>query len=691
LNRLQHETSPYLLQHKDNPVDWYAWGEEAFSQSKAQNKPILLSVGYSACHWCHVMAHESFEDPETAEMMNRLFINVKVDREERPDIDDIYMQAVMAMRRSGGWPMTVFLFPDGRPFYGGTYYPREPRYGMPSFMQVMDAVYDAYVNRHDELSEQADNLTSSLDRAFLRLDDVSDDGFSETLLEAGAKGLLADFDEINGGFGGAPKFPNPMNLAYLLRFAHHTQRDDALSAVSFSLQKMAHGGIYDHVGGGFHRYAVDEVWLVPHFEKMLYDNAQLSRLYAQAYRATGNEAFKRVACDIYDYVLREMTAPEGGFYSATDADSEGEEGKFFVWTIDELEASLASLSATLPNASEIAIEYFSMSRGGNFEGTNILNIPTEPSVVAKRLSMPLEELESAIQQIKDRLYATRTNRPFPLLDDKVITSWNGMMLASLAEGARLLNRPDYLGAAERGGDFFLNDIMASDGRLFRTSKNEVHKGNAYLEDYANLIDAFLELYQSTFLGKWFVAAQKLAEFVLAHFLAETQDGFFDTSNDHEQLIVRPRSLQDNAVPSGNSMMSKQLLRLFALTGNPTYEEVARNALRPLLPAMQQYPQAFGEALNAVDMLVRGAYEVALIGNPTQAPTKALLAVLHEGYYPNAVVALARESIQDSEKEPIALLHHRPQKDGQPTAYVCRHFICANPTTSPAELESLLRV
>jgi uncharacterized protein YyaL (SSP411 family) len=691
MNRLQHETSPYLLQHKDNPVDWYAWGEEAFSRAKAEHKPILLSIGYSSCHWCHVMAHESFEDDATATLMNKLYVNIKVDREERPDVDDIYMQAVMALRRSGGWPLTVFLLPDGRPFYGGTYYPPVPRYGMPSFKQVLEAVHDAFVNRYDEIAEQADNLTSALDRSFLRLDDVSDDGFNADLLLAGAKGILSEFDEIDGGFGGAPKFPNPMNLAYLLRYAHHTGAQDALHAVTFTLKKMANGGIYDHVGGGFHRYSVDALWLVPHFEKMLYDNAQLSRLYAQAYAVTGDLFFKRVACEIYDYVLREMTAPDGGFYSATDADSEGEEGKFFVWTLAELQEALAPLQDSLPNAYEIAIEYFGATQGGNFEGANILYAPTEAHIVAKRLNMTVEALEDALIAIKDRLYATRTNRIAPALDDKIISAWNGMMLASLAEGARLLDRPDYLSAAERGGAFFLSQMMDESGRLFRTSKDGVHKGNAYLEDYANLIDAFLELYQATFLSQWFKGAQKLAEFALAHFLAPTGDGFFDTSDDHEQLIVRPRSLQDNAIPSGNSMMAKQLVRLFAYTGNPAYEETARHALRPLLPAMRQYPQAFGEALNATDMLVRGLREVALIGNPTEPNMKAMLALLRQRYLPHVVVALARQAVPDPAQEPIALLHHRPQRDNLATAYVCQRFVCANPTTSVQELETLLRV
>ena len=689
MNRLQFETSPYLLQHKDNPVEWYAWGEEAFAKARAEDKPIMLSVGYSACHWCHVMAHESFEHEPTSELMNQLYVNIKVDREERPDVDDIYMQAVQAMNRGGGgWPMTVFLMPDGRPFYGGTYYPLEPRYGIPSFRQVLSAVHDAYLNRRAQLEEQATNLTSSLDRTLLNLE-VSDDGFTTDLLAKGAKGLLAGMDDLNGGFGDAPKFPNPMNLEYLLRFVSHHKDSDISEALHLTLTKMARGGIYDQIGGGFHRYTVDAIWLVPHFEKMLYDNAQLSRLYTHAYLATGEAFYKEVAEDIYDYILREMTAPEGGFYSATDADSEGEEGKFFVWTMAEIEEVLVPLSSELPNAAEIAIEYYGVSNGGNFEGTNILNVPTEPSVVAKRLNISLEELNAALKKIKDRLYSARTQRVFPQLDDKVLTAWNGMMLASLAEAARCFNRSDYLVAAERCGDFFLETMMQADGRLFRTYKDGRARLNAYLEDYANLIDAFLELYQSTFLEKWFKAARLLADFVLAHFVAEDGAGFFDTSDDHEKLIVRPRSLQDNATPSGNTMMGKQLLRLFAFTMDDRYEAAAHNALRQLIPAMEQYPQAFGEALNATDMLIRGVAEVAIIGNPTHATTKEMLELLRHTYRPNMVTALARQPV-DSTSSAIPLLADRPIHDDLPTVYVCRNFTCTNPVNDTNSLETLLR-
>ncbi|MDQ7034656.1 MAG: thioredoxin domain-containing protein [Anaerolineae bacterium] len=687
MNRLQHETSPYLLQHADNPVDWYPWGEEAFEKAKSEDKPILLSVGYSACHWCHVMAHESFEHQPTAEIMNELFINIKVDREERPDVDDIYMQAVQAMSNGqGGWPMTVFMLPDGRPFYGGTYYPREPRMGMPAFRQILEAVHDAYVKRRAELEEQAGNLSKALDRSHLRID-TDDSALKSELLDSARKGLKQGFDANYGGFGSAPKFPNPMNLEYLLRDYARTGDADTLHVVTYTLEKMARGGIYDQIGGGFHRYSVDAIWLVPHFEKMLYDNAQLSRLYLHAYQVTGNDFFKTIAVDIYDYILREMTAPEGGFYSTTDADSEGEEGKFFVWTLDEIKESLANISDDVPDAYEVAVEYWGMTRGGNFEGSNILNVPNDTDVVAERLNITVEELHEKLAKIKDRLYATRTSRVAPALDDKILTAWNGMMLASLAEAARVLKRDDYLAAAERAGDFLLENLVTDKGRLYRTYKAGKAKINAYLEDYANLIDALLELYQSTFVEKWFNAARQLADVVLEHFAAE-DGGFFDTSDDHEKLIVRPRALNDNATPSGNSMMAKQLIRLAAYTGDTRYDEAARAVIRPMIPAMQQYPQAFGEALNAADMLIQGLSEVAIVGNPVTEETKALLNVVREKFSPNIIVALSREAVTGEAN--IPLLNYRTMRGEKPTVYVCRNFACKMPVTTADEMKDLLK-
>jgi uncharacterized protein len=686
MNRLQHETSPYLLQHKENPVDWYPWGQEAFKKAQAEDKAILLSVGYSACHWCHVMAHESFEHEPTADMMNEYFVNVKVDREERPDVDNIYMQAVQAMNRGqGGWPMTVFMLPDGRPFFGGTYYPRESRMGMPSFRQVLQAVQDAYTNKRDELEEQAGNLATALDRTTLNIDSDTT-SIQASLLDTAREKVLQNFDATYGGFGQAPKFPNPMNLEYLLRDHQRSDHAQALKALEFTLKRMARGGIYDQIGGGFHRYSVDQYWLVPHFEKMLYDNAQLSRLYLHAYQLTSDDFYKTIAVDIYDYILREMTAPEGGFYSTTDADSEGEEGKFFVWTLDELASALAPISDDVPDAYKIAVEYWGATKGGNFEGANILYVPNDAETVAERLNMNVSELYEKLAQIKDQLYAVRTSRVHPGLDDKILTAWNGMMLASLAEAARVLDRDDYLAAAERAGEFLVAHLMWADGRLYRTYKAGTAKLNAYLEDYANMIDACLELYQSTFVEKWFNHARQLADSVLEHFPTD-DGGFYDTSDDHEKLIVRPRQLQDNATPSGNAMMAKQLVRLSAYTGDARYDDAARKVIAPLVPALQQYPQAFGEALNVADMLVRGMAEVAVVGNPTQAETQALLEIVRKPYRPNVITALARENVEGEAN--IPLLNYRMMRQDRPTVYVCENFACRMPVTAPDEVEALL--
>lgn len=678
MNRLQYETSPYLLQHKDNPVDWYAWGEEAFQKAQAEDKPVLLSVGYSACHWCHVMAHESFEDPQTAKIMNDLFVNIKVDREERPDVDDIYMGAVQALTRQGGWPMTVFLLPDGRPFHGGTYFPPEPRHGMPSFQMVLESVDNAYRSRRNDIEALANDLTGALDRDLGSIGGEDED-LNVALLDSATRKFAQDFDKMYGGFGGAPKFPQPMNLEYLLRSYARNGDENALHMVTHTLKKMASGGIYDQIGGGFSRYSVDAIWLIPHFEKMLYDNAQLSRLYLHAWQVTGENFFKHIAEEIYDYILREMTAPEGGFYSATDADSEGEEGKFFAWTVDELREVLGE-------DVNVAIEYFGVSGRGNFEGKNVLYVPNVPEVVAERLNMNVDELREKIEAIKHTLYAHRSHRVHPGLDDKILTAWNGMMLASLAETARTLKREDYKIASIRAGEFMLDNLITEDGRVYRTHKNGASKLNGYLEDYANFIDALIELYQATYDEKWFVTARKLVDHVLAHFKA-SEGGFYDTSDDHENLIVRPRNVQDNATPSGSGMIAKQLLRLSAYTGDHRYEEASRGFLKLLSNAMMQYPSAFGESLSATDMLVNGIAEVALVGDLKSEKTSELLDVIDTPFRPNVIRALSEQDV-DGETT-IPLLNYRLQRGGLPTVYVCRNFACQMPVTTPAEVQNLL--
>ncbi len=678
VNRLQHETSPYLLQHASNPVDWYPWGEEAFERAQREDKPILLSVGYSACHWCHVMAHESFEDEPTARLMNELYINVKVDREERPDVDDIYMQAVQAMTGHGGWPMTVFLLPDGRPFYGGTYFPPAPRHGMPAFRQVLTAVAEAYQQRRAQIEQAAASLTDALGRDLAGLGGDAA-ALNAGLLDAAYERVARSFDREHGGFGGAPKFPQPMNLEFLLRCCARSGVEQAREMALFTLTKMARGGMYDQIGGGFHRYSVDAQWLVPHFEKMLYDNAQLSRVYLHAWQIAGEPFYRRIAEEIYDYILREMTDASGGFYSATDADSEGEEGKFFVWSRDELEALLGA-------DAEIAIEYWGVTSGGNFEGHNILYVPSPDSTAAARLGLTVAELEAKLAAIKNTLYAARAQRVAPGLDDKIITAWNGFMVASLAEAARALARDDYRAAAVRAGDFILSALSAPDGGLYRTWKRGQAKIAGYLEDYAAVVDALLELYQTTFDTRWFIEARRLADFALDHFSAPG-GGFYDTADHHETLIVRPRNPQDNATPSGGALLTRQLIRLAAYTGDARYDSAARAALAGLTEAFRQYPQAFTEWLNALDMLVAGLDEVAVIGDPADARTAALLEVVRRPYRPNVVTAL---SVFDAdETHPIPLLKGRTLRGGAPAVYVCRSFACQMPVTTPEALRSML--
>jgi hypothetical protein len=553
---------------------------------------------------------------------------------------------------------------------------------MPSFMQLLDAIHDAWVNRRAQVEEQAGQLTEALDRSVIGIGGSADE-ITAALLDAAVRDVRKSFDDAYGGFGGAPKFPQPMNLEFLLRAYARTGDADTLSMVTHTLDRMARGGIYDQLGGGFARYSVDAVWLVPHFEKMLYDNAQLSRVYLHAWQITGEPFYRRIAEEIYDYILREMTAPEGGFYSATDADSEGEEGKFFVWSVDEVRALLDDELAN------IAVEYFGMTERGNFEGHNILYLPNSDEIVARRLGLSEGELREKVARIKDTLYAARTHRVHPGLDDKVLAAWNGLMLASLAEAARVLDRDDYRAAAVRAGEFALKHLITQDEsgtRVYRTYKAGQSKLNGYLEDYAALVDALIELYQTTFDVRWFTLARALADHTLLHFGA-SDGGFFDTSDEHESLIVRPRSLQDNAVPSGNAKLAQGLVRLSAYTGDGRYDDAARNMLRLLVNAFRQYPQAFGEAAGAMEMLVSGVKEVALVGDPGAAAIQGLLNVVTKPYRPNLIVALASENVDGDHA--IPLLSYRTMRGGKPTVYVCQNFMCRMPVTTVEEVETLL--
>jgi len=676
-NRLSRESSPYLLQHQWNPVDWYPWGEEAFARARAEDKPILLSVGYSACHWCHVMERESFEDPAIADLMNRHFVSVKVDREERPDVDAIYMDAVQSMTGHGGWPMTVFLTPEGHPFYGGTYFPPQDRHGLPGFPRLLESVADFYREHRGQTEDMGRRMVDRLREAsHLR---PAGDLLTPAALATAFQGLRGQFDPAHGGLGRAPKFPQPMTFDFLLRHWRRTGATEALAMVRQTLDAMARGGIYDQLGGGFHRYAVDERWLVPHFEKMLYDQSQLARLYLHAAQATGEPAYRRVVEETLDYVLREMTHPTGGFFSTQDADSEGEEGRFFLWDEAEVRAVLD------PEAARAALLYWGLADGPNFEGRNILFRPRDRDEAARALGQSPERLEAVIADARTRLFAVRERRIKPGRDEKVLAGWNGMMLRALAEAAAALDRSDYRQAAERNAAFLLAELRPA-GRLLRTWKDGQAKLLGYLEDHAMVADGLLALYEATLDRRWLDASHALADAMLRLFWDPDAEAFFDTGTDHETLVVRPRSLLDSAVPCGTSVAADVLLRLAVLLDEPAYERPALSALRAVLPLMTRYPSGAGRFLSALDFYLGPPVEIALVwpSGPVPArenPAAALAREASHRYLPTRVMAGAPES----EAAGVALLAGKVAREGRPTAYVCERYACQAPTTEPAEL------
>jgi uncharacterized protein YyaL (SSP411 family) len=686
VNRLIHETSPYLLQHAHNPVDWYPWGDEAIAKAKDEDKPILLSIGYAACHWCHVMEEESFENEDTAKLMNSLFVSIKVDREERPDLDALYMDAVQALTGSGGWPMTVFLTPDGAPFYAGTYFPPEDRYGMPGFPTVLRRLAYYYSSQRDEVEQQAEafrDFYRERDHSRLRLPDgvlPSQVSIGVDDLSQATSHLLDRADTTNGGFGGAPKFPHPMNLEYLLRQASRATGADAetiLAPVRQTLDVMAAGGIYDQIGGGFHRYATDTIWLVPHFEKMLYDNALLDTVYLHAWQLTGEASYRRVCEETLDYVLREMTAPAGGFYSTQDADSEGVEGKFYVWTPAELREALGDADAT------IVEKLWGVTETGNFEGHNILHRAKTPAEVATELGLEEDAVRDAVARARVQLYEARHQRVAPARDDKVLTAWNGLMQRAFAEAGRILDRQDYRDAAVANAYFMLG-TMRTDGGLLRSWRNDHARIPAYLEDYAALANALLSTYETTGNITFFGEARTLVEEALTRYWDNEIETFFDTASDHEQLIGRPRELTDNATPSGMSLMAEALLRLTAFTGEDRYRDYATRVLAPLVPDMLKQPLAFGNLLCALDDFVGPMDEVAIVGEPGAEGTRTLLDIARHGYRPRMVLAQAAPGDAEAQTA-VPLLADRPLVDDQPTAYVCRGFVCNQPVTQPDEL------
>jgi uncharacterized protein YyaL (SSP411 family) len=681
-NRLAGETSPYLLQHAHNPVDWYPWGPEALERARAEDKPIFLSIGYSACHWCHVMERESFEDPRTAAVMNAAFVNIKVDREERPDLDGIYMQAVQAMTGSGGWPMTVFLMPDGTPFYGGTYFPPDDRLpNMPSFTRVLGAIADAWQNRRNDVVQTGTQLREHLSQGILKSPVAAQGALDPGLLDAAGRGLVAQHDPEYGGFGGAPKFPQPMALEFLLRYAQRSGNEAAREVAVHTLERMAQGGIYDHLGGGFHRYSTDAEWLVPHFEKMLYDNAQLARVYLMGYQATGKAEFRDVAEQVIEYVLRDMTDPSGGFYSTEDADSEGEEGAFYIWRPAELHDLLGDADARVFGA------FYDVQQPGNFEGrASILHVDDTPTELAARLGLSEDDVLRALERGRKVLFEARALRERPARDEKVLASWNGMMLRALAEAARVLDRTDFLHAALRNADFLLSTMRRPDGAMYRTWKpGHTARLNGYLEDQANVTDGLVALYEATFDPRWLRAAATLADIILARFADADNGGFFDTSSDHETLISRPKDVFDNATPSGNAVAADVLLRLGLLTGKDEYVRAAEGVLNLLREPMSRYPLGFARAMNALDFRLGRPKEVAVVGEPGAEDTEAMLRVVFGPFLPNKVVAGAAHGNGVA----IPLLEGREQRDGKATVYVCEHYVCQAPTTDPEELRALM--
>jgi uncharacterized protein YyaL (SSP411 family) len=626
VNRLADETSPYLLQHADNPVDWYPWGEQAFESARAEDKPVLLSVGYAACHWCHVMAHESFEDEATAALMNERFVSVKVDREERPDVDSVYMDAVVALAGHGGWPMTVFLTPDGEPFFGGTYYPPEPRHGLPSFGQLLVAVSDAYRDQRDDVVRQAATLVDALQRSARLV--PSSEPLTESLLENATRALVSQVDPRWGGFGHAPKFPPASALEFLLR-------REELEPVTLTLDAMAAGGMYDLVGGGFHRYSVDERWLVPHFEKMLYDNALLAPVYLHAWVVTGRERYREVAEETLDYLLRELRLPEGGFASAEDADTDGVEGLTYSWTAEE-------------GAPAELLESFEHGR----------------SVIRGALDA----------ETKSRLFEIRETRPKPLRDDKAIAAWNGLALAALAEAGRRLERSDYLDAARRLAEFLLGPLSDANGRLHRTFRAGQAKGTGYLEDYADVANGLYELHVATGELRWLEEARRLALLAVELFADEQHGGFFLTPADGEQLVARQKDLDDHPTPSGNSMIAFVLLRLARIYGDAELERRAVGVFRLVHGFLDRAPSGFGHALCALDLQLSPPRELAIVGPPDSDVARAALS----RFDPNAVVAFGPA-------DGVPLLEGKSLVDGKPAVYVCENFACRAPVTDPREL------
>jgi uncharacterized protein YyaL (SSP411 family) len=685
-NRLATEASPYLQQHAGNPVDWYPWGPEALARAQAEDKPILLSIGYSACHWCHVMERESFENDDIARQMNDGFVSIKVDREERPDLDHIYQLVIQLMGRSGGWPLTVFLTPDQRPFFAGTYFPPVDRHGMPGLPTVLRAVGEAYRAKRSDVELQAREIADGVARAF-DLENRSSPAYAlgPDLLARASRKLSARLDERHGGFGNRPKFPNSMCLDVLLRRGVLEKDEEAVRSVKLALRGMRDGGIWDHLGGGFHRYSTDERWLVPHFEKMLYDNAQLLRLYTDAFRAFGEEEHAATASDIGTYLLREMQSPEGGFYASQDADSEDEEGKFFVWTVDEIRDALRDD----PLAADVALLHFGVSAEGNFErtGATVLSANRPLSSVASTLDKSIDEVKDALTRALVRLLAVREKREKPFRDEKILASWNGLVIGALADASMALGEPSLLTAAENAFDY-VERVLVAGGRVARLAKGDVVKGSGFLDDHAFVAGAALDLYEATGSERYLVAAQSIADQIIERFWDAAGAGFYFTPNDGEKLITRTKDAFDQAIPSGSSVANLSLLRLSSMA-DEKYGTFAQKSLESLAPSAVENPFAFGQTLGALDRLVRGSTDVVILGASDDPDAKALHRAAFMAYLPNRNVVWA-DPTRSSSMSAAALLTSGKPVERRAVAYVCRGRSCSPPVRTEQELTALLR-
>ncbi len=702
-NHLVHSTSPYLLQHAHNPVDWYPWGPEALEKARREDKPIFLSIGYAACHWCHVMAHESFEDPQTAALMNEHFVSIKVDREERPDLDSIYMSAVSALTGQGGWPMSVFLTPHLQPFYGGTYFPPRPLHGLPAFKDLLRALSEAWTGQREEIDRVSAEIVAQLSKQTSREQGTT--AFDPASLASATALLLKEYDWEHGGWGTAPKFPQPMAIEYLLRRSLAGEAS-ALEPTLHALRAMAQGGMYDVLGGGFSRYSTDDFWRLPHFEKMLYDNAQLARACLHAWQITADPSFRRIAEETLDFVLREMTSPEGGFYSSLDADSEGQEGKFYAWTLEEIRTILGTpnktvfaavlggedaaqsqgLLGTLGDRSALFELAYGLTAGGNWEGKIVLQRAVDDGSLAARFNLTVEQVVADLSACQAKLLEARNRRIRPATDDKLLTSWNGLMLAALAEAARVFENPRYLEAARRNAGFLLT-ALRPEGHLRRAWRAGQTSPEVFLEDYAALILGLLALYQTDFDNRWYSQACTLAEEML-HRFGDPLGGFFDTPAEAETVITRPKELQDNAVPSGNALAVEALFKLAAFSGQEDWRLRGERALALVAELAPRYPTSFARWLSAADFAFSKVKQVAIIGQPGEPPTDALIAMVRQGYRPNLVVAAAPLPLPEGSP---ALLSDRPRLASQPTAYVCEGFVCRLPVTTPEELARQLQL